>query len=386
MNAKPAADAELVAQAMRRALRLAARGRGWTSPNPMVGAVILKDGRVIGEGWHARVGHPHAERAALEDCRVRGENTAGATMVVTLEPCNHFGRTPPCTDGIIEAGIARVVIAHEDPNPRVNGAGVRRLTNAGVAVETGPFGREAVALNEMYCRYICAGRPFVTLKAAITLDGKIAAAGGDSRWVSGPPARRYAHWLRHTHDGILVGVNTVLADDPSLTCRLPSDRPYRQPLRIVLDSRLRTLPSCNVVAGRLPGKTLVACTKFAPEAAVARLAKPNVMVEIFPADEHGDVELPALLRWLRGHEIGSILVEGGGHVHASFLRSRMADKLALALAPKILGGAGAISWVAGELAGAMREARLVRDLTARRLGGDLLIEGRLEDIGECLLV
>jgi len=278
-----------------------------------------------------------------------------------------------------------VIIAHQDPNPKVNGAGIRRLAAAGIPVEIGPYGVEAIALNEIYCRYICAGRPFVTLKAAITLDGKIAAANGDSRWVSGPPALRYVHWLRHVYDAILVGVNTVLADDPSLTCRLPNDRPYRQPLRVILDSRLRTLPSCRVASGDLPGETLIAATELAPAAARIRLAKPGVKVEIFPADDAGDVDVVALLRHLHAREIGSVLVEGGGRVHASFLRRRMADKLALALAPKIIGGSGAISWVGGELAQVMREARAVRNLRPRTLGQDLLVEGYLEDIGECLL-
>jgi diaminohydroxyphosphoribosylaminopyrimidine deaminase/5-amino-6-(5-phosphoribosylamino)uracil reductase len=255
-----------------------------------------------------------------------------------------------------------------------------------VAVEAGPYGEASIALNEVYCRYICAGRPFVTLKAAVTLDGKLAAAGGDSRWVSGPISLRYAHWLRHVNDAILVGVNTVIADDPQLTCRLPGDRPYRQPLRVILDSRLRTPPTARVVSGDLPGTTLIATTEQAPKAAIDRLAKPGVIVDIFPADAAGLVDLSALLIGLRRREVASVLVEGGGRTHGAFIKQRFADKLALAVAPKILGGAGAISWVGEELAARMGDARLLRDMRSRRLGDDLLVEGWFEEVGECLLV
>jgi diaminohydroxyphosphoribosylaminopyrimidine deaminase/5-amino-6-(5-phosphoribosylamino)uracil reductase len=383
MNADaPAGD--LIDRAMRRALRLAARGRGWTSPNPMVGAVLLRDGQIIGEGWHTAVGRAHAEREALTDCRRRGHNPAGATMVVNLEPCNHIGRTPPCTDALLEAGVSRVIIAHQDPNPQVDGAGIRRLREAGVTVDFGPYADASIQLNEVYCRYICAERPFVTLKAAITLDGKLATASGHSQWVSGLLARRYAHWLRHVHDAVLVGANTVLADDPQLNCRLPADRPYRQPWRVVLDSKSRTPPDARLFRSQPAGPVLIAATAAAPPAARDRLAKAGAMVEIFPADGRGQVDLAALLRFLRAREIASVLVEGGGLVHAGFLGARLADKMDLVLAPKILGGREAVSWVGRELAQMMDQARAVRGLHARRLGDDLLMEGYFEDIGECL--
>ncbi|NLH51067.1 MAG: bifunctional diaminohydroxyphosphoribosylaminopyrimidine deaminase/5-amino-6-(5-phosphoribosylamino)uracil reductase RibD [Myxococcales bacterium] len=371
---------------MRRALRLAVRGHGWTNPNPMVGAVLVRDGRIIGEGYHTAVGNPHAEREALADCRRRGENPAGATLYVNLEPCNHQGRTPPCTEAIIESRLARVIIAHQDPNPLVNGSGIRRLESAGIPVESGVLAKEAIALNEGYCRYICAGRPFVTLKAATTLDGRIATASGHSQWVSGPAALRFAHWLRHVNDAILVGVDTVIADDPQLTCRLPDFFPHRQPLRVILDSRLRIPPAAKVVSGKLPGQTLVAVTDRAPREKIDRLAKPGVIVDIFPADADGRVDIAAVLQALHRRQIAALLVEGGGHVHASFLQLRLADKLNLVLAPKLVGGRDAKSWIAGELAATMDQALRLKDFHTRRLGVDLLVESHLEEVGECLLV
>lgn len=371
---------------MRRALRLAARGKGWTSPNPMVGAVLLKDDRIIGEGFHTAVGCMHAEREALVDCRRRGNEPTGATMVVTLEPCCHQGRTPPCTDAIIEAGVGRVIVAHQDPNPQVDGKGLIILRDNGIAVEVGLMADEAITLNEVYCRYVCSQRPFVTLKAATTLDGKIATATGDSRWVSGPAALRFAHWLRHANDAVVVGIGTVLADDPRLTCRIAAKSQVRHPLRVILDSHLRTPEDAKVVSGRLPGETLIATTAQADAAAEKRLAKPGVLVERFTADERGRPDLREVLAFLRERDIASVLVEGGGHVHATFLQHHLADKLQLVVAPKLVGGDGARTWVAGQLAATMDQARRLAAMKVRPLGADLLIEGYFEDIGECLLV
>jgi diaminohydroxyphosphoribosylaminopyrimidine deaminase / 5-amino-6-(5-phosphoribosylamino)uracil reductase len=371
---------------MRRALRLAARGKGWTSPNPMVGAVLVKDGRIIGEGYHTAVGKAHAEREALADAHRQGHDPAGATMVVNLEPCSHHGRTPPCTEALIEAKVAEVIVAHQDPNPQVNGAGLRELERHGVKLQVGVLGDEAIALNEVYCRYICTERPFVTVKAATTLDGKIATVTGDSKWVSGPAALRYAHWLRHVNDAILVGVETAIADDPQLTCRLGAGRSVRHPLRVVLDSTLRLPETATLVSGKLPGQTLIATTERADNEKRKRLAKSGVLVEIFPPDEAGRVDLAELLVWLRRREVAGLLVEGGGNVHSSFLRAGLADKLALVLAPKLVGGDQARSWLAGVLAERMDLARIVQNMTVRPLGGDWLVEGYFEDIGECLLV
>ncbi len=369
---------------MRRALRLAARAKGWTSPNPMVGAVLVKNGQVIGEGYHTAVGKPHAEREALADAARQGNDPDGATLFVNLEPCCHHGRTPPCTTALIEAGVARVVVAHQDPNPRVNGHGLALLREAGVEVELGLLAQEALELNQVYCRYISSRRPFVTLKAATTLDGKIATHTGHSRWVSGAAARKYAHHLRHVNDAILVGVGTVIADDPQLTCRLPDDAPVRHPLRVVLDSALRMPEGAKVVTGELPGETIIATTERAAAAKRERLAKPGVLVEVFPADEAGRVSLPHVLFRLRDREVAAVLVEGGGKVHASFVRRKLADKLELILAPKLVGGDEAPSWMAGVLAETMDQAVNLKDLRVRPLGADLLLEGYFEDIDECL--
>lgn len=371
-NPEPGGD--LIAWAMRRALRLAARGRGWTSPNPMVGAVLLKNGRVIGEGYHTAVGLPHAEAAALEDCRRRGEDPAGATMAVNLEPCNHVGRTPPCTEAIISARVAKVVVAAEDPNPCVLGCGNQRLREAGIAVEYGLLQEEAIRLNEVFLRSSVAQRPFVALKAASTLDGKIATETGDSRWVSGDPARRYAYWLRHVYDAVLVGVETVIADDPQLTCRLPSDRPYRQPLRIVMDSHLRIPSEARLVSGELPGETVIATTDGVAEKSINRLAKPGVKVERFPAGPDGRILVRPLLDYLWKRGITGLLVEGGGQIHASFITAGLADKLQLILAPKVAGGKGP-TWVAAALTSEMNGAPRIHEAKIRQLGRDFLVEG-----------
>ena len=373
-------------RAMAHALRLAARGRGWTSPNPMVGAVLLRDGHILGEGYHAAVGCPHAEREALADAERRGHDVRGATMVVNLEPCNHHGRTPPCTDAILAAGLSRVVVAHQDPNPLVDGSGLKRLYSEGVEVVVGPQADEAIALNEIYCRYICSQRPFIALKAAVTLDGRIATEAGDSQWVSGPASLRFAHWLRQKYDAILIGANTAMRDNPQLTCRLGANRRVRHPLRVVVDSRLRIAETSRLVDASLPGETLIATTEAADPAKIDRLAKPGVKVKRFPPDQTGRVELAALFMYLHTEQVAGVLVEGGGHVHASLLRNHWADKLYLVQAPKIVGGSRAPSWVADSLADKMSQARLLRDMKTRPLGADLLLEGYFEETGECLRV
>jgi len=360
---------------MRRALHLARRGEGWTSPNPMVGAVLLRDGRVIGEGYHHAAGMAHAEIEALEDARRRGEDPAGATMVVNLEPCCHHGKTPPCTDALLAAGVGRVYVAHKDINPLVCGNGIRCLTEKGIEVHIGVLAKEAAKLNEAFCKWMLVRRPFVVLKAASTLDGKIATASGHSQWVSSDAARRYAHRLRRRYDAIMVGVGTVICDDPQLTCRLPYQVECRQPLRIILDSCLRTPPTAKVVSGALPGETLIATTDRADPKAMNLLKEAGVEVEIFPAAPNGKVDLAALTDTLGKRDITSVLVEGGGRVLAACLAAGIADKLSLVLAPKIVGGEGAITSFHGELARTMDEARQVHDLTVRRLGHDWLMEG-----------
>ena len=307
---------------MRRALELAEQGTGYTRPNPLVGAVIAKGGEVIAEGYHARYGGPHAEAVALERA---GEAARGADLYVNLEPCSHWGKTPPCVDRIIAAGIRRVFIATRDPNPLVNGKGVEKLRAAGIEVVEGVLRKEAERLNEIFFYWIKMKRPFVALKLAMSLDGKIATRSGDSRWITGEGARRRVHELRRRHAAVLVGINTVLADDPELTVR---EVEGPQPLRIVLDSRGRVPLSARVLAGE--ARTLVATTAAMPEERERALLERGVEVWRLPARE-GRVDLVALLARLAGEEIDSLLVEGGGEVAWSFLAQGLVQKLYLCL-------------------------------------------------------
>jgi len=368
-------DENLIRRTMQRALRLARRGEGWTSPNPMVGAVLIKNGRVIGEGWHHAAGRPHAEVEAINDCRRHGHDPRGAAMVVTLEPCCHFGRTPPCTEAIAAAGIREVYVAHQDVNPLVCGNGVACLLDDRIKVEVGIMAREAMILNEVFTKWSQTGEPFVVLKAASTLDGKIATASGDSQWVSGAQSLRFAHQLRHRYDAIMVGVGTVLADDPQLTCRLPGRQKFKHPLRIIVDSQLRTPLEAKVVSGGLPGRTILAVTDRAKRSKIKKMEQLGVEVLVLPADRQGWVDLPALTKTLGKRDITSLLVEGGGTVLAACLAAGVGDKLSLVMAPKIVGGARAISSFQGELAATMDQARRLHDMSVRRLGKDFLFEG-----------
>ena len=323
---------------MARALALAAEGCGATSPNPMVGCVLVRDGEVVGEGHHPRAGEPHAEVFAL---RAGGERARGATAYVTLEPCNHHGRTPPCTEALLAAGVARVVVAAGDPNPLVAGRGLDRLRAAGVAVTTGVLAAEAHALNEAFERWITTRRPFVTLKLATSLDGRIAARTGASRWITGPAARARVHRMRADADAVLVGSGTALADDPRLTPRgVPG--PWRPPLRVVVDSRLRVPPSALAYDPSAPGGALVA-TALPPDAPAARaLEARGVTVWSLPSAD-GRVDLPALLDRLGARSpdaVTSVLVEGGGVLAAALLEAGRVDKLVLHMAPLLIGGDG----------------------------------------------
>ncbi len=351
---------------MRRALELARQGEGYTRPNPLVGAVVVADGEVIAEGYHARYGGPHAEAVALERA---GDAARGADLYVNLEPCVDFPgkKTPPCTEKLIVAGVRRVFIAVRDPNPSVSGKGIERLRAAGIEVIEGVLADEAVELNEIYFHWIKKRKPFVSLKLALSLDGRIATRTGDSRWITGREARRRGHELRRRHAAVLVGVNTVLADDPELTVR---EVPGPNPLRIVLDSRGRTPPSARVLNGA--AGTLVATTgAMSPERERALRARGAEVVRLATRD--GRVDPGALLGWLGERGIDSVLVEGGGEVAWSFLSQGLVHKLYLFYGPVVIGGRDAIPSVGGEgfpnLGGAMRfEIRRVE-----RLGPDLLV-------------
>lgn len=326
---------------MRRALRLAARG--FTAPNPMVGAVLVKDGRVIGEGYHRRAGLPHAEVEAL---RQAGDKARGATLYVTLEPCSHWGRTPPCADALIEAGVRCVYAAMQDPNPLVSGKGFQRLREAGVEVYVGVLEEQARHLNEIFVKYHTTGMPFVTVKAAMSLDGKIATRTGDSKWITSEPARRLVHRLRARHDAILVGVDTVLRDDPLLTVRLPRLREPLRRWRVVVDSRLRCSESAQVLKVE-DAPTLIATTASAPPDKVARLRERGVEVEVLPA-LNGRVDLFALMQTLAQRGITGVLCEGGGTLIASLFASQLVDKVIFFYAPRLIGGKDAPTAVEGE--------------------------------------
>lgn len=356
---------------MRRALALARRAAGRTSPNPLVGAVVVRDGRVVGEGYHRKAGTPHAEVHAL---RAAGALAQGATLYVTLEPCDHHGRTPPCTEAILAAGIRRVVTATIDPNPLVAGRGLERLRRAGVEVVTGVLEDEARELNEAFFKYITAGRPLVTYKYAMTLDGKAAARTGASRWISGPAARRLVHRLRAQADAVLVGVGTILADDPELTVR---DARGRDPVRVVVDSLLRTPPTARVVAAaaRSGAPTWIATTPAAPAERRAALQAAGAEVLVLPARD-GRVDLAALMAELGRREVTSVLLEGGPTLAAAALDAGLIDRVAAFVCPLLLGGAEAPGPVGGRGYATPDEAPRLEGVRLRRVGGDFLVTGR----------
>ena len=356
---------------MRIALEEAAKGLGRTSPNPVVGAVLVKGGRIIARGYHKKAGTAHAEVVALE---AAGAKAKGADLYTTLEPCDHYGRTPPCSLAILEAGVRRVICASADPNPKVSGKGVARLRRGGVQVLTGVLAEEADKLNRPFFKMMRTGLPWVTLKAAVTLDGKLATATGDSRWVTGEPARAWVHRLRDSVDVILVGANTVRKDDPKLTTRLPGGG-GKDPLRVIVDSHLRLSPGYTVFTQRSAARTIIA-TLEDPEGRKARrfLAQG---VEVWQVRQKADrVDLKALLRRIAKGGLNHVLVEGGAEMYGSFLRAHLADALALFLAPKLIGSPG-LSW-AGDLGvREMVQAVAVKDLSFERFGEDMLLQGLL---------
>jgi len=354
---------------MARALALAARGLGLTSPNPAVGAVLVRDGRVVGEGAHLRAGGPHAEVAALAEA---GEAARGAACYVTLEPCCHQGRTPPCVEALIAAGVARIVAACRDPNPRVDGRGLAALRAAGIEVTLGVGEAEARALNRAFFSFVTTGRPHVTLKTAMTLDGKIAAWDGTSRWITGEAARAEAHRRRFLADAILVGIGTVLKDDPALTVRLP-DAPPKQPFRVVVDSRLRIRPDARVLTAGDPSRTIVAGAAPLPGRRAAALRARGVRVLELPRDGRR-VSLGALLAALAELDVVAVLAEGGAELGAGLLDAGLVDRVAFFVAPRLLGGRAAPGPVGG-VGRAMKEALSVTGLSYRMIGEDLLIEG-----------
>jgi diaminohydroxyphosphoribosylaminopyrimidine deaminase/5-amino-6-(5-phosphoribosylamino)uracil reductase len=380
---------------MGRALRLAERALGICNPNPAVGAVLVKDGRIVGEGWTQPPGQAHAEIAAL---RQAGEAARGATLYVTLEPCCHHGRTPPCTDAIIAAGVRAVHLAVIDPSPWVAGGGRRHLESAGVETVVGHHERLAWRLNEPYFKHVGQGLPFVAVKWAMTLDGKIATRTGSSYWVTGEAARARVARLRAQSGAVLVGVGTILADDPQLTVRphslQPADAheleglPARQPLRVVLDSLARTPPAARVIAGGLPGKTLVMVTPEAPSDRCRALEERGAEVVAVPGQE-GRVHPRVALQMLAERDVTSVLVEAGGTLAGALFEARLVDQVYAFIAPKLVGGASALTPLEGQGYAEMSQAAPLHDVQVERLGQDLLISGYLtpfEPRGEAPLV
>jgi diaminohydroxyphosphoribosylaminopyrimidine deaminase/5-amino-6-(5-phosphoribosylamino)uracil reductase len=377
---------------LRVALRLARQGYGMTSPNPMVGAVLVRGGRIIGRGWHHRAGEPHAEIEALLDAQKRGHSARGATLYVTLEPCCTHGRTPPCTEAIIAAGIKRVVAGATDPNPRHGGKGFRILLRAGLHVTHGVMARECERLNEAFNHWIVRRTPLVTVKAAMTLDGKIATAAGESKWITDEKAQAWGMKLRQGQDAILVGINTVLADDPSLTFRGKAAEMRGHGLRrIVLDARARTPLGAKVVSDEYSSLTTIVVSKLAPRSRVAALEKrvrvlvapltkagPRTQTESSPSRERCALDLRWLLKRLGSQNVTSLLVEGGGEVNASFLLQGLAQRVMFFYAPKVLGGRDSRHAVAGEGARGLDEVIKLSNSEWRRLGPDLLLSARVD--------
>ncbi len=356
---------------MRRALDLAqSRGR-WVSPNPKVGAVLVKARHIVGEGGHSRYGGPHAEILALGQA---GPRARGATLYVTLEPCSHQGKTPPCADALIQAGIQKVVAAMWDPFPQVRGKGFQKLHRAGIAVQTGLLEQEARRMNETFIFAVTRDRPWVLLKAAMSLDGKIATVSGRSRWITGRQARQRAHEMRAQCDAILVGSGTALTDNPSLTVRLPGfHREDGWPLRVVLDSQLRISPRANLLKGR--AKTVIFTSAYAPRGKEKALAARGALV-FRVSSRQKMLSLKAVLKVLHSLQVRSLLVEGGGTVHASFLREKLADKVALFVSPKILGGRGP-TWAGGAGIENPNQAPYLKGVQVERIGHDFLMRGKL---------
>ncbi|MFC2067386.1 bifunctional diaminohydroxyphosphoribosylaminopyrimidine deaminase/5-amino-6-(5-phosphoribosylamino)uracil reductase RibD [Chloroflexota bacterium] len=355
---------------MKQALRLARRGLGKTSPNPMVGAVIIKDNRIIGKGYHHHFGGKHAEINAIQNA---GEGVEGATLYVTLEPCCHYGKTPPCVDALIQSKIGKVIIGTIDANPPVNGKGVEVLKQHGIETRVGVLEGECRSLNEAYFKHITAGIPLVTLKFAQTLDGRIAAASGKSQWISSAESRRVAHKLRAVSDAVMVGIGTVLADDPQLTVRMVRGK---NPARVILDSRLRIPLDAKVLQGQDEAATIIATTSRADGEKLSRLREMGIEVLATEEDDAGRVDIGKLLRTLGERGISSVLVEGGAGVITSFLRLNLVDKLVIFVAPKIMGkGIEAV----GELnITDVSQALKLSFSKVRRVGEDLVIEARVE--------
>lgn len=355
---------------MRQALRLAQRAKGRTSPNPLVGAVVVKKGRVLGEGYHKAAGLAHAEVVALNKA---GRAARGASLYVTLEPCRHFGQTPPCVDKIVSSGIKEVIFAMSDPNPLNNGKGSQLLRRQGIKVISGILEEEAGKVNQVFIKYITKRLPFVTVKVAQSLDGKIATASGDSRWITSLSSRKLAHKLRAQADAVLVGVNTALTDDPLLNCRHCRPLGNKQPKKIIVDSTLRLRPDLRIFSTSPQAEVIVATTRLAPPNKLSCLSKKARI--IITKDKDRKVDLKALFRQLAGEGVAHILIEGGGELIASALKMGLVDRMVVFVSSKIIGGRQAPTAVEGSGIEKIKQAGRLENIKVRRLGAELIIEG-----------
>lgn len=368
-------------QYMRRAIALAKRGSGRVNPNPLVGAVIVRDGEILGEGWHERYGELHAERNAIAHAKEAGHSLRGSTIYVTLEPCCHYGKTPPCTEAIIKEGIARVVVGSDDPNPLVSGKGFRMLREHGIQVTTHVLKAECDAINAVFFHYISTGLPYVAMKYAMTLDGKIACRTGDSRWVTGEEARAHVQTLRNHYRGIMAGIGTVLADDPMLNCRIKNGR---DPVRIICDSHLRIPMDSKLVRTAKEQPLLLACLPEADGAKKRMLEERGAQILEIPAadsqEENGPagVDLRVLMQRLGERKIDGVLLEGGGNLNESALRAGIVSGVYCYLAPKIFGGADAKTPVEGLGVPLAADAWQCRQTGIRKLGEDLLLTYQMQ--------
>ncbi len=363
-------------QHMNDALELAARARGRTSPNPMVGALVVREGEIVGRGFHAKAGEAHAEVNALREA---GDRSRGATLYCTLEPCCHHGRTPPCSQAVIGAGIKRAVIAMQDPNPKVAGKGIAELCLAGMQVEVGCMEREARRLNEHFIVYHTLGRPFVTIKWAMTLDGRTSTDSGDSKWISGVFSRRLVHHHRYLHDAVLVGAETIRRDDPILNVRLELyDGP--QPKRIVLDPKLSISPDAKLLTEKGGGEVIIVTSGSAPLEKRARIEQLGGRVVEVAADPDGNIELKALMSFLHTEKLLSIFAEGGRRIHTSLLRGGYCDKIVAFIAPKLIGGSGAHNPLLDLGIGTMDQSIQILNSHWTPIGNDIYLEGYLREI------
>ncbi len=365
---------------MKRALELAKKGIGYTNPNPLVGAVIVKDGRIIGEGYHEIYGGHHAEVNAFKNAV---EDVEGATMYVTLEPCSHYGKTPPCANKIVEKGIKKVVVAFKDPNPEVAGRGIKILRENGIEVVTGVLEEESRRLNEIFIKYITTGLPFCILKTAMTLDGKIAACTGDSKWITNEESRKFVHNLRHRVSAIMVGIGTIIRDNPLLNTRLQSGS-GSDPIRVIVDTKARIPLEANVLNMKSNAKTIIATTELAQKEKIKELENMGAEIIIAPLRDNR-VDLRYLMKALGQRKIDSVLLEGGSELNYSAMVSDIIDKVNAFIAPKFIGGKEAKTPIGGVGRPLMKDAVLLKDVEIHRFGEDIMVEGYINRIKDSAL-